>query len=247
MSTRRTFTSGGLASAIGVCLAILAAGTLVVFSVIAARVGLEDPSRDVTLTSPREATENPPAAITFPSTEEVSEEDEGTTPAGDNSLIDIIGAALNVSSSTSPTETILQEITPEFSGLSRDLLPDFDFGGLDTLSPSGEGLGQRNDEDRNDAASGGEGSKNKDEKGDKGKDQVAARRDDDDEVDDVKDDDDDDPSGSNDEADSASGDGGLALGHSKANGNSNGHANGHSKAHGNGHSKAHGKGHQKHH
>jgi hypothetical protein len=190
-------TSGGLASAIGVCLAILSAGTLVVFSAVAARVGLGDLSNDASVASPRNAAKGPPAAITFPSTQEPSEENERTAATNNARQLDIIGSALDASTSS---DALVGSATPNASGDSNDvgseqvgaLVSDIDAGGRNVLTTRGRRSASRPKLPGGDARSGGEKDEPKDEKGD---DRVAARKDDEDESDHGADDDDDDDDG----------------------------------------------------
>lgn len=182
-------TSGGLASAIGICLAILSAGTLVVFSVIAAKVGLGDLSNDATVASPSNATKGPPAAITFPSTDEPSEENERTSPTSNTSLLDIVGSAVDASTSTATADSLTDSAGPGSSiSTAADpdqvagLLPDIDLGGRNPVSGPGERSPRSGDE------------KQDEPKDENGTDRVAARKDDDDISDHGDDEDDDDDS-----------------------------------------------------
>jgi hypothetical protein len=197
MSIRRTIlTSGGLASAIGVCLAILSAGTLVVFSAVAARVGLGDLSNEASVASPRSATKGPPAAITFPSTQEPSDENEGTAATSTAPLLDIIGSAVDASTST---DSLVDSATTNPSGVSNDvgseqvgaLVSDIDAGARNLVSRRGRRSVSRPKLPGGDARSGNEEKEPKDEKGNDG---VAARKDDEEESDHGDDDDDDDDS-----------------------------------------------------
>jgi hypothetical protein len=195
MSIRRTIlTSGGLASAIGVCLAILSAGTLVVFSAVAARVGLGDLSNDASVASPRTATKSPPAAITFPSTQEPTGETERTAATSNGPLLDIIGSAFDASTSS---DVLVGSATPNASGDSNvvgseqvgALVSDIDAEGRNLLSRRGRRSVSRPKLPGGHARSGDEEDEPKDEKGD---DRVAGRKDDEDESDHGDDDDDDD-------------------------------------------------------
>jgi hypothetical protein len=201
MSIRRTIlTSGGLASAIGVCLAILSAGTLVVFSAVAARVGLGDLPNDASMASPRNAAKRPPAAITFPSTQEPSEATGRTAATSNAPLLDIIGSALDASTSS---EELAGPASPNASGVSNDvgseqvgaLVSDIDAAGRNLLSTR-RSSASRPKLPGGDARSGNEDDEPKDEKDN---DRVAARKDDEaesDHGDDEDDDDDGDSSGS---------------------------------------------------
>jgi hypothetical protein len=232
MSIRRTIlTSGGLASAIGVCLAILSAGTLVVFSVVAARVGLEDLSNEASVATPRTATKGPPAAITFPPTQEPSEENEGIAATSNAPLLDIIESALDagtssdalVGSATSNASGLSNDVgsaTSNASGLSNDVgsepvgafVSEIDAGGRNVLSTRRQRSAPRPKLPGREARPGDDEEEPKDKKGD---DRVAARRDDEDESDHGDDDDDDD--GNRAEARHGSRDGdGTAHVHSKA-------------------------------
>jgi hypothetical protein len=229
MGIRRTIlTSGRLASAIGICLAILSAGTLVTFSVIAAKVGLGDLSNEATVASPSNATKGPPAAITFPS-EQPSEENERTSPSN-TSLLDIVGSAIDASTST---DAIADTVGPDVSVVRTDtgpeqvavLISDVDLGGRNPVSGPGERSPRSGDE------------KQDEPRDENGTDRVAVRKDDDDvsdHGDDEDDDDDSDTSGarggsSNDSRDSSRDGDGAARVHTKA-AKAKAHAKKHSKA-----------------
>jgi hypothetical protein len=238
MGIRRIIlTSGGLASAIGICLAILSAGTLVVFSVIAARVGLDDISTDASVASPRDATKGPPAAITFPATEEPSEENQGTQATSNASLLDIVGSALDESTSTVAADATVEPVTPDDSAASIDagpeqvasLAPDIDLGGdsalAERLGRSASRIKRGRDTRPADEKRGPNG------KEDEGGDPVAARKDDEDDPDHGdEDDDDDDSDSSRSRGGSSDGsrDGRVARVHAKAS-TAKAKAKGHSK------------------
>jgi hypothetical protein len=205
-------TSGGFASAIGISLATLSAGTLVVFSVIAAGVGLEEPSGAPSVA--RAAGGGAPAAITFPSAGRTSAENQGSR-AGDTSLLDVIGSAgsaLDQSTAAAPANGSAQTAAPDGSGAPdagsgqvAGLVPDIDLGLDNALS--GPALPGRDARPGDDAPKPG-GKKDKD----KDDDRVAGRRDDEDDPDHAGDDDDDDDSDSS----GASDDSGLGGVHAKA-------------------------------
>ena len=193
-------TSDGVASGIGICLATLSAGTLVVFSVIAAGVGFEEPSTGPSVA--RAARGGAPAAITFPSTDQSSAGNQGSR-AGDASLLDVIGSAgsaLDESTAAAPADGSAQTAAPDGSGAAdggsdqvAGLVPDIDVGVDNALSGPAErsarvkrGRGTR----PGDGAPKPDGKKNKDD------DKVAARKDDEEDPDHAVDDDDDDDSDS---------------------------------------------------
>jgi hypothetical protein len=218
-------TSGGLASAIGICLAILSAGTLVAFSVIATGVGLEDPSTDASVARPRDATRAPPAAIRFPASEESSEGSRGTQATSNTSLFDVIGSALDESTSSVAADATVEPLTPDDSGASTDdgspqvanLASEIDLGGDNALS----GLVGRSASriKRGSNARPRDNDPKPPGKKDEGDDRVA-RRDDEDDPDhgDDEDDDDDDSDSSRSRGGSSDGsrDGGVGRVHAKA-------------------------------
>jgi hypothetical protein len=211
-------TSGGFASAIGICLATLSAGTLVVFSVIAAGVGLEEPSSAPSVA--RAARSGAPAAITFPSAGRTSAENQGSR-AGDTSLLDVIGSAgsaLDQSTAAAPANDSAQTAAPDGSGgpdagsgQVAGLVPDIDLGLGNALS--GPALRSPRTKRGRDARPGDDAPKPGGKKDkDKDDDRVVGRRDDEDDPDHAGDDDDDDESDSSSASD-ASGLGGV---HAKA-------------------------------
>jgi hypothetical protein len=234
---KSTLTSGGFASAIGICLATLSAGTLVVFSVIAAGVGLDEPSTPPSVA--RAARGGAPAAITFPSTGRPSADNEGSRAPGNPSLLDVIGSAgsaLDESTAAGPTAGSAQTAASDASGPAdagsdqvAALVPDIDLGGDNALSGPAESTAPRTKGGR-DARPGDDAPKPGGKK-DKDDDKVAARRDDDDDPDHADDDDDDDDSDSSGASDGS----GLARGHAKAavakaKAKAKGKAKGHSKS-----------------
>jgi hypothetical protein len=209
---------------------------LVVFSVIAARVGLEDPSTDASVASPRDATSGPPAAITFPATEEPSEENQGTQATSDTSPLDIVGSALDESTSTVAADATLEPVTRDDSAASTDagseqvasLASDIDLGGDNALS---ERLGRSASRiKRGRDIRPGDEKPEPNGKEDEGGDRVAVRKDDEDEPDHGDEDDDDDDSDSRSRGGSSDGsrDGGVARVHAKAS-TAKAKAKGHSK------------------
>jgi hypothetical protein len=192
-------------------LAILSAGTLVVFSVVAAGVGLGEPS-----TAPSVASADgggAPAAITFPSTGRPSRRNEGS-PSGNNSLLDIIGSAgsaLDESTAAAGTEGSGQTAGTAGGGPALvALVPDIDLGVDNALSGPAEQAGRRIKRGR--GARPGDEAPKPDGRKDKDDDKVVGRRDDEDDADHAADDDDDDDSDSS----GASDDDGLARVHAKA-------------------------------
>jgi hypothetical protein len=211
-------TSGGFASAIGICLATLSAGTLVVFSVIAAGVGFGEPSTAPSVA--RTARGGAPAAITFPSTDRSSAENQRSR-AGDTSLLDVIGSAgsaLDEATASAPADGSAQTAAPDGSGATdggsdqvAGLVPDIDLGVDTALS----GPAQRSARiKRGKGTRPGDGAPKPGGKKDKDKDddRVAGRRDDEDGPDHADDDDDDDDSDSSGSSDGS----GLGRVHDKA-------------------------------
>jgi hypothetical protein len=209
-------TSGGFASAIGICLATLSAGTLVVFSVIAAGVGLGEPSAAPSVA--RAARGGAPAAITFPSTDRASAENQGSR-AGDTSLLDVIGSAgsaLDEATASAPTDGSAQTAAPDGSGATdggsdqvAGLVPDIDLGVDSALSAPAQRSARIK---RGKGTRPGDGAPKPDGKKDKDDDRVVGRRDDEDDPDHADDDDDDDDSDSSGSSDSS----GLGRVHDKA-------------------------------
>jgi hypothetical protein len=212
-------TSGGFASAIGICLATLSAGTLVVFSVIAAGVGLGEPSAAPSVA--RAARGETPSAITFPSTGRSTAENQ-VTRAGDTSLLDVIGSAgtaldpgtaLDESVAANSANGSAQTAAPDNSGAADEgpdqvaLVPDIDLGVDNALGPALRSPRIKR------GARPGKDSPKPDGGKDKDDDKVVGRRDDDDDPDHAPDDDDDD-----DDSDSsgASDGSGLERVHAKA-------------------------------
>jgi hypothetical protein len=219
MGIRRSIlTSGGFASAIGICLATLSAGTLVVFSVIAAGVGFEEPSTAPSVAGA--ARGGAPAAITFPSAGRTSAENQGSR-AGDTSLLDVIGSAgsaLDQSTAAAPANGSAQTAAPDGSGAPdagssqvAALVPDIDLGLDNALSgpalPSPRIKRGRDARPGDDAPKPG-GKKDKD----KDDDRVVGRKDDEDDPDHAGDDEDDDDSDSSGASDGS----GLGGVHAKA-------------------------------
>jgi hypothetical protein len=213
-------TSGGFASAIGICLATLSAGTLIVFSVIAAGVGFEEPSTAPSVAGA--ARGGAPAAITFPSAGRTSAENQGSR-AGDTSLLDVIGSAgsaLDQSTAAAPADGSAQTAAPDGSGgpdagsgQVAGLVPDIDLGVDNALS--GPALRSPRIKRGRDARPGDDAPKPGGKKDkDKDDDRVAGRRDDEDDPDHADDDDDDD----DDDSDSSGSSDGSGLGrvHDKA-------------------------------
>ena len=209
-------TSGGFASAIGICLATLSAGTLVVFSVIAAGVGFDEPSAAPSVA--RAARGGAPAAITFPSTGRTSAENQGSN-AGNTSLLDVIGSAgsaLDESTvaAAARTQGSAQTAARDGSGAADAgsdqvaLIPDIDLGMDNALGPALRSPRIK----RGRRARPGDDAPKPGGKKDQDDDNVVDRRDDDDDPDHAADDDDDDDSDSS----GASDGGGLDGIHAKA-------------------------------
>ena len=203
-------TSGGFASAIGICLATLSAGTLVVFSVIAAGVGFDESSTAPSVA--RAARGAAPAAITFPSTGRTSAENQGSN-AGNTSLLDVIGSAgsaLDESTAQAPANRSAQPAAQDGSGAADAgsdqvaLIPDIDLGVDNALS----GPALRSPRIKRGKGRPGDDAPKPDGKKDKDDDKVVGRRDDDDDDPDHAADDDDD-----DDSDSSGASDGSALGH----------------------------------
>jgi hypothetical protein len=234
-------TSGGFASAIGICLATLSAGTLVVFSVIAAGVGFEEPSTAPSVA--RAARGGAPAAITFPSAGRTSAENQGSR-GGDTSLLDVIGSAgsaLDQSTAAAPANGLAQTAAPDTPGASTeeggsDQVTDSgseqvaavvsDFGGDNALAAAAERSASRIKRGGNTGPRDDPKPKGKKDEGDDG---VAARKDEEDDPDHADDDDDDDDSDSSGSRD-GSGLGGFHANTAKAKAKAKSNAKGHSKS-----------------
>jgi hypothetical protein len=208
-------TSGGFASAIGICLATLSAGTLVVFSVIAAGVGFDE--RSTAPSVARAARGGSPAAITFPSTGRTSAENQGSR-TGNTSLLDVIGSAgsdldENTTAAAAQTQGSTQTAARDGSGAAdagsdqvAGLVPDIGLGVDNALGPALRSPRiKRGRDDRP-----GDDAPKPDDKKDKDDDKIVGRRDDDDDADHAADDDDDDDSDSSGASD------GSGLGHVQA-------------------------------